>query len=108
MVAVSTPHAVPLMDNTLDLAHPFSDPRDDFRKGFVAAVTHLRGQFCPTQLQLRAALDVLIDFRLQSKVAVPHLPGRPVCGEIAGTRHSYGHKNDSPTSSSWAPRKALR
>jgi hypothetical protein len=65
------------MDITLDLPESFSDPRDEFRNGFVAAVTHLRGQSHPTELEMEAALKALGEFRLETKVDVPYPPSLP-------------------------------
>jgi hypothetical protein len=79
------------MNITLDLPDPFSDPRDDFRKGFVAAVTHLRGQSRPTQLQLRAALEVLGEYRL--------------LGTVPAQAHPIDLRRVSSTASSQAPRR---
>lgn len=63
-MAVQTPQAESPMDTKLGMQHDFTDPRDAFRNGFVAAVTHLRGQRDPTSSQICAAVDELNSFRL--------------------------------------------
>jgi hypothetical protein len=65
------------MDITLDLPVSFSDPRDEFRNGFVAAVTHLRAQSRPTEWQIAAALEALGDYRRETKVDVAYPPSLP-------------------------------
>ena len=43
----------------------YVDPRDDYRNGFVDAVTYLRGQMTPSHEQISDAVTVLTDFRLR-------------------------------------------
>lgn len=51
------------MHTAIRSTHFDRDSRDDFRNGFVAAITHLRGQGHPTEEQTLAAIEVLHEFR---------------------------------------------
>lgn len=92
------------MDTTLGIQDEFSDPRDAFRNGFVTAVTHLRGQPNPTQAQVRAATDLLQQFRLANEGGDSCLARLPVRSDIENSSPQYEHSSDGPNSSRWSRR----
>ena len=94
------------MDTTLGLTADFLDPRDDFRNGFVAGVTHLRGQAHPTDMQIRAATNELCQYRLALQRDTPCPPGGPQHSSIDAVvnQSQYEHSSDGPNSPRWARR----
>jgi hypothetical protein len=94
------------MDTTLGLPDDLHDPRDDFRNGFVAGVTHLRAQAHPTDKQIYAATNELCLYRLALQRDNPCPPGtRPRSAiDAVVERNQYEHSSDGPNSSRWARR----
>ena len=65
-----------MTDSKPDVGPDFHDPRDEFRNGFIAAVTHLRGQLNPTESQIHAATNELCVYRLAHRTPEDEHPVR--------------------------------
>jgi len=95
-----------VMDSTSDLSNEFHDPRDQFRNGFVAAVTYLRGQRHPTDEQIHAATNELCLYRLTG-TADDRPSVQSPCGSVESEPDAsqYEHSDTGPNSSRWARRE---